>query len=290
MKQGLLVVNSFFRSKSFDAVQNLLLTAFAKQNVRLDVVGNAELMPILGEKEGPVCDFVLFWCKDTPLAAALENRGIRVFNSSEAIRLCDDKGLTHLALEAAGIPQPKTVLAPHTYENIGYPEYDYLSSVAEKLGFPMVVKERFGSFGQQVYLVQNRAELEEKCRKLGAIKHLYQEFIPSLHQGKPSDLRICVVGDQVKAAIRRCSSGDFRANLEEGGKAEAITPKKEAVELAIRATKALGLDFAGVDLLETAQGEYLVCEVNSNFFFAGLAAATGIDPAAEICAYILGQL
>ena len=43
-------------------------------------------------------------------------------------------------------------------------------------------------------------------------------------------------------------------------------------------------------IMETAEGEYLVCEVNSNFFFAGLAAATGIDPAAEICAHILGQL
>lgn len=54
-----------------------------------------------------------------------------------------------------------TVVAPMTYENIGYTSFDFLDRVISEFGFPLVVKECFGSFGMQVYMVHDREELEK---------------------------------------------------------------------------------------------------------------------------------
>lgn len=286
---GYLVVNEFLQTNKFNEIHAWLLEAAEKQNIQMILKTNAELMVDLAKAQREnvkrEVDFVLFWDKDVRLAAYLEQLGYPVFNSSQAIATCDDKSLTHLKLQLAGIPMPRTILAPMTYANIGYTNLNFLQEVMVRIGFPMVIKECFGSFGQQVYLVENQQELEKKVKELGAKPILFQEFIASSF-GK--DIRLQVVGGKVIACMYRYSeNGDFRANLSIGGKMKSYSPTKEQCELALRSCDILGLDFAGVDLLFDEKDTPIVCEVNSNAHFRNIFDCTGVNAADAIMEHII---
>ena len=228
-------------------------------------------------------DTIVYWDKDTRLATALEKVGARVYNRAAAIAACDDKSETHRILALGGVPMPRTLLAPMAYTDVTAAIEPFLSVAEQTLGFPMVVKECYGSFGKQVSLVHTAAELRERAYAMGNRPFILQEFIAA---AAGRDTRLYVVGDRVIAAITRHSDTDFRANVELGGKAQAYTPTAEQAALAKRCIALLGLDFGAVDLLEDGEHNTLVCEVNSNAYMAGLSAATGVDAADEIMVYI----
>lgn len=288
---GWLVVNEFLKSNKFHEIHQWLLDAAKKQGIEMQLKTNAQLLIDVSEnsmnvRKGQV-DFVLFWDKDVRLARYLEQLGYPVYNSSEAIGICDDKSLTHLTLMKEGIRMPRTIIAPMTFENIGYTNLVFLEAVAQHLKFPMVVKECFGSFGQQVYLVRNLEELEDQVRQIGVKPMLFQEFIETSF-GK--DIRLQVVGSEVIASMYRYSeNGDFRANLTIGGSMQKYTPTKEQCALAIRCCEIIGLDFAGVDLLFGKDGEPIVCEVNSNAHFKNIYDCTGVNAADAIITHIKSQ-
>lgn len=284
--KGYLIVNHFLRTPKFEELNQWLVTAAKNVGMELIVKTNVECMSSVGaghEKEEDI-SFVLFWDKDIKLARMLEGRGYRLFNCADAIETCDDKALTHIALEKAGVPMPKTWIGPMTYENIGYTDYDFLEVIENDLGYPMVTKECFGSFGMQVYLCNNRAEVEEHLTR----NMIFQEYIPSSF-GR--DIRLQVVGDRVITGMYRYSeNGDFRANITNGGKMKSYEWTKEQEELAVKSVKALGLDFAGVDILFGADDKPIVCEVNSNAHFKNIFHCTGVNTADFIMEYIKSNL
>lgn len=289
MMKGILVVNEFLHSNKFDEIHSWLLEAAGKQKIEMQRMTNAQLLiDIGGTYDRKFADFILFWDKDVKLALYLEQLGYPVFNSAKAIEACDDKALTHLALMTAGIAMPRTVIAPMTFDNIGYTNDHFLDEAAKKLGFPMIVKECFGSFGQQVYLVEDLEELREQRKKLGAKPVLFQEFVRSSF-GR--DIRLQVVGGQVIAAMYRYSdSGDFRANLSIGGRMKPYEPSRQQCDLAVQCCEILGLDFGGVDLLFGDKEEPIVCEVNSNAHFKNIYDCTGVNAADAIITYIKSRL
>jgi ribosomal protein S6--L-glutamate ligase len=86
-----------------------------------------------------------------------------------------------------------------------------------------------------------------------------------------------VIGDRVFAAMRRrARAGEFRSNIHRGGEAEAIELPREFAEAAVKATRVIGLEVAGVDMLEARTGPKIL-EVNSSPGFEGLEAVTGLD-------------
>ncbi|HAV01576.1 MAG TPA: RimK family alpha-L-glutamate ligase, partial [Lachnospiraceae bacterium] len=95
-----------------------------------------------------------------------------------------------------------------------------------------------------------------------------------------------VVGDRVVAAMLRSNDSDFRANITNGGKMEPYTPSSEEAGLAVSVCRALGLCFAGVDILFSKDGPVL-CEVNSNAHFKNISDCTGVDVASFIIGHIL---
>lgn len=280
--KGWLVVNEFLQNQKFSELTKLFLSAAQKANLSLTVYTNAELLADTKEilKQRP--DFVLFWDKDIVLGNYLESQGIPLYNSVDAIRLCDDKRLTHIALMREGIPSPRTIMAPMTYPNIGFTNHDFFEQVERELSYPFVVKEAFGSFGEQVYLVRDRKELQQRIQGTSTTELLFQEYIP---ESRGRDVRLQVVGDRVVASMYRYSDTDFRANVTAGGKMKNYTPSKEESSLALRAARAVGADFAGVDLLFGAEGP-LVCEVNSNAHFKNIQTCTGVPVAEEIIQYL----
>ena len=285
MLRGLLVVNAFLRATKFDELYHTFLSSAKECGMALFVATNAELSCIVDTEA--FCpedyDFVLFWDKDVQLATQLEQRGLSVFNSAHSILQCDDKGLTYLSLKPCGIPMPRTILAPKTFPGVGYPHTDFVEEAAQALGFPLVLKECFGSFGQQVYLFYDVASLREKVTALQGTPLLFQAMVTESH-GR--DIRINVVGSRVVAALLRTSAdGDFRSNLSRGGTMQCYTPTRDEASLALRAVKALGLNFAGVDVLFGSAGPVL-CEVNSNAHFKTTLMCTGVNMATEILRHI----
>lgn len=162
----------------------------------------------------------------------------------------------------------------------------FLALAEERLGFPMVVKECYGSLGGQVYLARNGTELRGLAERMAARPFIAQEFVAS---SAGRDIRLYMAGGRLIAAMRRYSDTDFRANIGGGGRAEAYTPTAEEIHLAARCCSLLKLDFGGVDLLHGEDGRPLVCEVNSNAHMAALTACSGVDVAGAILEHVLGR-
>ena len=159
-------------------------------------------------------DYALFWDKDVRLARALEAMGVRLYNTAAAVAVCDDKAATHLELARRGVPMPRTLVAPMTYVNMDAQGDAFLRRGAETLGFPLVVKECFGSLGGQVYLARDRGQLCRLADTMGPKPFLLQQFVAA---SAGEDKRLYVVGGRVAAAMRRRSETDFRANIGNGG-------------------------------------------------------------------------
>lgn len=221
-------------------------------------------------------DAVIFLDKDVLAASLIESKGIKVFNTSECIRICDDKALTYLTLYNKNLPIPKTVIAPKIYK--GSQSENWCKKAAEIIGYPLVVKECFGSLGMQVYLVRNENELIETVKKLGTKPFVIQEY---LEKGAGWDLRVITAGGEVVGAIKRQSTTDFRSNAALGGNVEPIKLSESEKKLALLAAEAVGAFFAGIDLILGEDG-YKICEVNSNMLFEAADKALGISVAAEI--------
>jgi RimK family alpha-L-glutamate ligase len=289
MPHGLMVVNAFLHSAKFDELYEILLHSADECGMKLSLRTNAELCAVVDTPafDPDAYDFVLFWDKDIALAMQLEQRGLPVFNGAQGILRSDDKAQTYLALKAAGLPMPRTILAPKTFPAVGYPETAFVDEAARALGLPLVLKECFGSFGHQVYLFHDVEALREKVLSLAGTPMLFQELIAESY-GR--DVRVNVVGDRVAASLLRTSkNGDFRSNLTLGGDMRPYRTDPEQTALAVAAVKALGLTFAGVDVLFGKDGP-LICEVNSNAHFKTTLACTGVNVATEILREIAGRL
>ena len=282
-----IVVNGFVESAKFRELYGFLSRAAEKRGITLTVKTTDGFTVPVGESitaaEHP--DFVLFWDKDVSLARRLEREGVRLFNSARAIEICDSKTLTAECL-AGKVATPKTVIAPKTFEGLGYNKLSFVENAASVLGLPLVIKESYGSFGQQVYLAKSIEEAKRIVASLGHKEFIMQEFIA---ESCGRDVRVNVVGGKVVSAMERYNDADFRSNISNGGSMRKASLSPEAETVAIRAAELIGLDFAGVDVLFGKDGP-IVCEVNSNPHFKSSLECTGVDMSEEIMAYILEQM
>ena len=281
--RGWLVVNSFMNTDKFVSLYEMLSVGFKKHNVVLEIKKASDISLEVGANIDNKPDFAVFWDKDIYLAERLEKSGVRLFNNKRAVMLCDNKILMYQALKENGIRIPRTFIAPKTFEGLNYNNRSFLDKVIKEIGFPMVVKEACGSFGEQVYLANDEQSLNKIIDSIGYKDFLIQEYISS---SKGKDVRINVVGDHAVVSMLRENDNDFRSNISNGGHGSLYQPNKEFIDLALKASKALGLDFAGVDVMFGEDGPIL-CEVNSNPQFASTLKATGINLADYIADYII---
>ena len=207
---------------------------------------------------------------------ALEERGIPVINSPRAIERTVDKLWTSALLERAGLPVPETVVCEHP---------DAALAAFRALG-DVIVKPLFGSMGLGMVRVTTEEMAFRVFRTLETIRGVYYVQRAIDHAG--CDVRAFVVGDRVVGAIERRAAG-WRTNLARGGQARAITPSGPWAELALRAARAVGADYAGVDLLPAPDGTVYVVEVNGIPGWRGLQQATSSDVAAAIVEHSLAR-
>lgn len=290
MTYGWIIYNkNFENNKKFADHVDWFLEVGKSFNIDLEAKSNADILfsfsDTLQSKQVATRkpDFVIFFDKDIRLAQSLEALGIRVFNSSKAIEICDDKTLTHIVLSKSNIKTPRTILCPKSFFGFQEQDISFLDKVAAELSFPLVLKEAFGSFGKEVYLLNTKEELQTKTIELSTKQLLFQEYI---QESSGKDIRLYIVGNEYVGAVIRSNTEDFRANVTNGGTMDAYTPTEEEVNLALEACKAIGLDFAGVDILFGKKGP-LVCEVNSNAHMKNFYNVTGIDVVTKIFEHIL---
>ena len=283
---GLIIYNGFWNTKEPPLSVKTLVAAAEKQGMTLDAVPNTALFSRLTGEASVVnaaVPFALFWDKDVRLARAMEKSGMRLYNRAEAVAVCDDKSLTQLCLCGHGIPMPETWVAPMTYVSYTEEGERFLCEAEEALGYPLIVKECFGSLGGQVYLANSPDELRRLTSTMAARPFVLQKFIAA---SRGTDRRLYVVGGDVVAAMTRHNDNDFRANVGAGGSGTPYSPTAEEKALAVRCCELLGCGVAGVDLLYEADGTPLVCEVNSSAQTKELSACTGIDVDAAVIAYV----
>lgn len=269
---GILLVNHFLNGEKFNELHSHLVKSAKKQNINLVIKTNLELA-----NDEVNTDFVLLWDKDINLARRIEKGGVPVFNSSSSVAVCDDKARTYIELSGI-VPQPKTLVAPKTYFDVDMSEF--VDNAIACLGLPLVFKECFGSFGEQVYLCKTR---EDVISHITAKPFILQEFISD---SAGSDIRIEIVGGKFVSAVKRNNPADFRSNVTNGGTMTPVVPNNKMIETARKACEVLGLTFGGVDILDNG----MVCEVNSNAHIINIMNATGIDIAPIIFNEITEQL
>ena len=180
------------------------------------------------------------------------------------------KFATATALAEAGVPVPDALLALSN---------DRLDADRERFGDTAVYKTAIGTHGGGAWKVDAGNTVNAQ---VGPRQAFLQEFLKT--DDRHSDLRVYVVDDEVIAAMSRTAQGEeWRANVALGGETADVTDDlpDEVAEIARHATDAVGLDYAGVDVIEGEDGWY-VLEVNPTAGFKGLFGATGISPAPYI--------
>ena len=270
---GIVIYNGFLNNREPKFVSDF---REAGRELGVSISGAASGAFLLSGRgtEFPAADFFLFYDKDLNLCRALETRG-RVFNSAACCAVCDDKALQIREVGAELFPE--TYFAPKSYFRDA--EWPGLPDVGRRLGYPLVVKECFGSWGEQVYLAETPAALESIYRAHSDKPLLFQKFIA---ESAGRDGRAIVAGDRVVGAIlRRAKPGEFRANVELGAQAEPLELDRETEQMCVTAAKRAGADFCGVDLLFGRERVWL-CELNASPGFAGFDRATGRRAELEI--------
>ncbi len=231
---------------------------------------------------GPDADVVLLrtlsFARSLTIARALEASGADVVNRADVIATCGDKAATSAALAAAGVPQPRTVVAFSSEEVL---------AACDELGWPVVIKPVVGSWGRMVARCRDADAVEallEHKRVLGGPSH--QVFYLQEHVDKPGrDLRAFVVGGRVVAAIAR-EGDDWRTNTARGAVVRGVPVAPELERVALSAAEAVGDGLLAVDLLESARG-LLVGEVNHGLEFRNSVAPTGVDIPGEMAAWLV---
>ncbi|MBS7644220.1 RimK family alpha-L-glutamate ligase [Candidatus Bathyarchaeota archaeon] len=207
----------------------------------------------------------------------LEQAGTHVINSPRAFRIARDKYATYCALTNVGIKVPKTFVTENA--TLAY-------NVSKRFGV-IVCKPMIGSMGYGSMKFDNPDLAYNAFRLLERIgQPIYiQEYLP-----KPGrDIRAFVLGGRVLASIYRTAPpGEWKTNIAQGGCMEAVDLPSEIEALALKVARTLGLEYAGIDIAETAQGP-VVLEVNSSPGWQGLQKATNVNVAEHLIRYAMQE-
>lgn len=264
--------------------EKMLFAAFRQRGVDYDRIDSQRQTFDLGGNSLSEYDVVLVRCLSHSRAYYftrwLERMKVPAVSSHRVVATCGDKLLTSAALQEAGLPIPHTVVA--------FTPMAALEAI-EQMGYPVVLKPLFGSWGRLLARVNDRdaaeAILEHKT-SLGG--YLHGVFYIQEHVDKPGqDIRTLVIGDEVAYAIYR-RSAHWITNTARGGEALPCPISPEVANLSLAAARAVGGGIVAVDLLERPDGRLLVNEVNHTPEFHGSIQVTEVDIAGRMVEYVLG--
>lgn len=202
------------------------------------------------------------------VARQFQSTGSYCLNDSVSIARSRDKLRSLQLLSTKGVPMPTTGFANSPIDTT-----DIIKMVG---GAPLVIKLLEGTQGKGVVLAETAKAAESVISAFKSLRAniLVQEFIKEA-DGK--DIRCFVIDNKVVGSIQReAAAGEFRANLHLGGSASSVKITSEERKIAIAATKAMGLQVAGVDIIRSKSGPK-VLEINSSPGLEGIESITEKD-------------
>ncbi len=254
--------------------ERLLLDAFAERGLTVEPIDLRQQTFDLSDA-GRWASFDLVLDRSLSLTSSLaavrmlESYGVRCINRAATIEVCSDKLRTSIALERAGVPTPRVVVAVNE---------DAALAAIEAIGYPAVVKPTVGSWGRMVARVNDRDAAEaiiEHRFTLGGVNH--HVFYVQEHIDKPGrDIRVFVVGGRAVAAIVR-SSEHWVTNTARGATAAGLSIQGDVGQIAEAAAAAVNGDVVAIDLLECPKRGLLVNEINHSMEFRNSIDTTGVD-------------
>ncbi len=205
-----------------------------------------------------------------------EMQNVFTTTSSIALSRSRDKLRSVQILAKWGVGIPKTVFARETSD---------FDDVLEQVGgAPVIIKVARGTHGNGVVLAETKKAgmAVMQAFYVEGVSFLVQEFIA---ESAGEDIRAVVVNGQVVASmVRKSSDDDFRSNLHQGATAKSVKLTEEEKKMVLKAAKAMGLSFCGVDLMRSARGP-LILEVNASPGF-GIESVTGRKVAEKVIEYV----
>lgn len=204
----------------------------------------------------------------------LSEAGYLIVNNLSNLSRTKNKLDQHATFYKHNIPTPKWGIARTS---------DGANQLAEKIGYPIIIKTSFGTHGKGVFYAENPETLMpivDYIHIRDRAPVIIEEFVAEANR---QDYRAYVVDGQVIAAMERhARPGDVRANASLGGQATKADLTEEEIQLSVKVSEIFKLDIAGVDFVRTSEGPKIL-EVNANPGFQELQKVTGVDvPAALI--------
>lgn len=268
---------------------------FEKKGVELEVMEMKALHNGLvnGKIKQPLTeqwDFVLllypskkdFW----GIFEILKEDGIRVFNTPSAVEKCDDKWLAYATLQEAGVPQMLTYETWEQAKEAGLLEKDEDGKMLKKV----VVKDRFGSFGEKVHLASYYKDLRQAVNDFESqnIPYVLQEFCETT---KKRGARVtCIGGKFVASYYKKTTDGDFVVNLHNNAIGRKWEIPAEFVAVAEKTAQTIGADYCGIDFMFGENDAPIVCEVNARAVFSAMEEINEMDIKGLYVDYILEQV
>ena len=268
--------------------EKLLIAALHQRAIDFDIIDDGELLLDLAGAGDRWKAYDAVLCRSVSqsrglaILHVLEHWGIPVFNSAATTATCNDKLLTTLALQQAGLPVPRTLLAfdaQRTIEGI------------ESLGYPAVLKPVSGSWGRLLARVNDRDAAEaivEHQETLGSYQH-HIHYIQQYVDKPGRDIRAFVVGDRTICAIYRRSE-HWITNTARGATTENCPVTSALNDLCVRAAQAVGGGILAIDVFEDAQQGLLVNEINATMEFRNSIAPTAVDIPQRMLDYVISQV
>ncbi len=208
---------------------------------------------------------------------ALKMAQVPVYNDGRAIELSVDKAMTSFLLQQAGLPTPQTWVLRDRDEALRIAELEL------KSGHFLISKPLFGSQGEGIRRLEKMTDLFWLTASQGI--YYLQRFIHTPDECF-SDIRVFVINGKAVAAMRRRGQS-WLNNVAKGAVCEEVELDGTIVDLAVKATAALNMDYAGIDIIQDEHGQYRIIEVNSIPAWKGLQKTCGLPVAdllvADLC-------
>jgi tetrahydromethanopterin:alpha-L-glutamate ligase len=211
---------------------------------------------------------------------ALEMLGVKVYNTGRAVERTVDKAMTSFLLHHHGVSTPDTWVCESRHEA------EKIVSQESAQGIGIVIKPLFGSQGNGVRLIKPGDKLPVPMQQHVDGLYYLQRYVDS-GEGQWHDHRVFVIqGKAVAAMVRHGAS--WVNNVALGGRCEALPLSGELIALAEAASKAVDIDYCGVDIIRDQDGKAYVLEVNSIPAWKGLQGVVDIDIAQALVDDCLG--
>jgi tetrahydromethanopterin:alpha-L-glutamate ligase len=191
---------------------------------------------------------------------ALKEMNIPVYNDGKAVERSVDKGMTSFLLHNAGLPTPMTWILRDREQALN------IAGDELKKGNLLISKPLFGSQGEGIRRIEKTTDLFWLTSSHGV--YYLQRFVHCDGVGY-SDHRVFVINGRAVAAMRRRGKS-WLNNVARGAECEVIDLDPKMADLAVKATHALSMDYAGVDIIRDREGNYTVIEMNSIPAWKGL--------------------